>query len=149
MKSFWSWSAKVLFLVVIMQAWFLYDYYQKNITLLQLNKEYTEYLKDSDIRITELEEQLIATEKKTVDGMLKETNKAMVEGWENLLDKVEQELEKARKAVPELLELEPEAPADTNTPDTPLPDTSGSDVRNDETKKEVTSLMLFNVDVMT
>ena len=34
MKSFWSVLAKVLFVLVLIQAWFLYDFYNKNQALI-------------------------------------------------------------------------------------------------------------------
>ena len=38
-------------------------------------------------------------EKNSIDHVLKETNKAVVKGWETLLDTVEGELEKAKKSI--------------------------------------------------
>lgn len=119
MKSFWSVSAKGLFVIVLLQAWFLYDIYRQNTVLSAVNEEYSGYLKDSEAKIAELEQQLAETEKKTVDGILKETNKAVVQGWESLLDKVEQELNKARAAVPELLEIEPQQKQENALPAEP------------------------------
>lgn len=131
MKSFWSISAKALFVIVLLQAWFLYDMYRQNTALTAVNDEYSAYLKDSEEKIAKLQTQLAETEKKTLDGILNETNKAVVQGWESLLNKVEQELEKAKSAVPDLLEIEPlqddnagmsEAPVEPEI--TPMPEES-------------------------
>jgi len=106
MKSFWSLAAKFLLVIVLIQAWFLYDMHRQNTVLLSANEEYSAYLEDSEAKITQLQAQLAETEKKTVDGILKETNKAVIQGWESLLNKVEEELEKAKEVLPELLEPE-------------------------------------------
>jgi len=143
MKSFWSLSAKALLVIVLLQAWFLYDMYRQNTALTSVNDEYSQYLEDSENKIAELEKQLAETEKKTVDGILKETNKAVVQGWESLLDKVEEELEKARSSVPELFELEqqlePSTPPKSTEPDQeplpgdePNPDTTDEPSEDDE-----------------
>jgi len=139
MKSFWSLSAKALLVIVLLQAWFLYDMYRQNTALKSVNDEYTQYLEDSESKIAALEKQLAETEKKTVDGLLKETNKAVVDGWESLLDKVEQELEKARTAVPELFELEqpqePNTRSDNFEPE-PEPETTPDDEQNPDAATE-------------
>ena len=143
MKSFWSLSAKALLVIVLLQAWFLYDMYRQNTALTSVNDEYSQYLEDSENKIAELEKQLAETEKKTVDGILKETNKAVVQGWESLLDKVEEELEKARSSVPELFELEQQPEPDTRPKSTepdqeplpgdePNPDTTDEPSEDDE-----------------
>ena len=77
-------------------------------------------------------------EKKSLEGMLKETNKAIVSGWEALLDTVQQELDKAKQAIPsisnkEKTEIPIENQDDTNgiLPDTAIPksdDKEGSSV---------------------
>ena len=141
MKSFWSLSAKALLVIVLLQAWFLYDMYRQNTALTSVNDEYSQYLEDSENKIAELEKQLAETEKKTVDGILKETNKAVVQGWESLLDKVEEELEKARSSVPELFELEqqpePDTPPKSTEPDQePLPDDEPNPDTTDEPSED-------------
>ena len=141
MKSFWSLSAKALLVIVLLQAWFLYDMYRQNMALTSVNDEYSQYLEDSENKIAELEKQLAETEKKTVDGILKETNKAVVQGWESLLDKVEEELEKARSSVPELFELEqqpePDTPPKSTEPDQePLPDDEPNPDTTDEPSED-------------
>ena len=37
MKTFWSLLAKILLVIVIVEAWFLYDYYHKNQQLIAEN----------------------------------------------------------------------------------------------------------------
>ena len=138
MKSFWSMAAKALFVIAVIQAWFLYDLYRQNTALTAVNEEYAGYLKDSEAKIAELQEQLEETEKKTVDGILKETNKAVVQGWESLLDKVEQELQKAREAVPELLELEPDVAPQSELPESQMPESDESEASStDEQNTEM------------
>ena len=116
-KIFWSWSAKILLAVVLVQAWFLYDYYNTNQQLMAENVQIETELfqvKESLLAVTQKAE---ALEKRSLEGMLKETNKAVVSGWEKLLDAVEGELNKARDSIGQL--REPQAgsqnPSDLNS----------------------------------
>lgn len=138
MKSFWSLAAKFLLVIVLIQAWFLYDMHRQNTVLLSANEEYSAYLEDSEAKITQLQAQLAETEKKTVDGILKETNKAVIQGWESLLNKVEEELEKAKEVLPELLEPEAkqELPLDSQPQNKP-PKTNTSPSLNDDDENTI------------
>jgi hypothetical protein len=42
--------------------------------------------------------------KRSLEGMLKETNKAVVSGWETLLNAVQEELNKAKDAIPSIID---------------------------------------------
>ncbi len=108
MSLFWSWAAKLLLLVVLVQGWFLYDVYQKNSTLASSSETLSLQLQAAEASLAQLESQLAVMEKRTLDGMLEQSNKALVSGWETLLNKVEKELQKAKQAIPAL--LEPDAP---------------------------------------
>ncbi|MFT6791633.1 MAG: hypothetical protein ACJA04_000840 [Cellvibrionaceae bacterium] len=101
MKIFWPWLAKILFVVVIFEGWLLYDFYQKNRTLIALSSDLQDQLNQTEKNLAETTEQLQAVEKKTLEGMFSETNKAMISGWELLLDRVQEELNKAREQSPE------------------------------------------------
>ncbi len=109
MKTFWSWLAKVLLVVAVIEAWFLYDFYHKNEQLLAENVQLeTELFQAKELLLT-AEEKIASLENKSLEGMLKETNKAVVSGWEKLLDAVENELNKARESIGEL--SQPESPS--------------------------------------
>ena len=97
MKIFWPWLAKILFLVAILEGWFLYNLHQKNLELIAINSDLYDQLDQTQKTLAETTEQLKTVEKKTVGGMLDETNKALVSAWETLLDKVQIELNKTRE----------------------------------------------------
>jgi len=121
MKTFWSLLAKVLLVIVLIQAWFLYDYYNRNQQLLAENVQIETELFQTKESLLAAEQKASELEKRSLEGMLKETNKAVVSGWEKLLDAVENELDKARDSIGEL--REPEAgvqnPDDLNQNDNP------------------------------
>lgn len=116
MKTFWSLSAKILLVVVIVQAWFLYDYYNKNQQLMAENVQIETELFEAKEALLAVEKKATELEKRSLEGMLKETNKAVVSGWEKLLDAVEGELDKARESIGELREPKAsvENPSDLN-----------------------------------
>lgn len=110
MKTFWSLLAKILIIVVIVQAWFLYDYYNKNQQLIAENIQLETELLQTKESLLAAEEKAADLEKRSLEGVLKETNKAVVSGWEKLLDAVEGELNKAREAIEEIQEPATEQP---------------------------------------
>ncbi len=132
MKIFWSWLAKILLVVVIVEAWFLYDMHTKNQQLISDNVELEKQLLETQDSLTAAQAKIEELEKTSIEGMLKETNKAVVSGWETLLDAVESELKKARKSIDSTiddLKTEPNTqelpPADNEkqvTPGSELPD---------------------------
>jgi hypothetical protein len=103
MKTFWSWLAKILFVVAIVQAWFLYDFYNKNQKLISENIELETQLLTSQEALAEAQARAEQLEKQSLEGVLKQTNKAVVSGWEKLMNTVEEELQKARDAMPNIL----------------------------------------------
>ncbi len=119
MKTFWSLLAKILLVVVLVQAWFLYDYYNKNQQLLTENVQIETELFQTKESLLAAEKKASDLEKRSLEGMLKETNKAVVSGWEKLLDAVENELDKARDSIGGLKESEPSVqnPSDLNQED--------------------------------
>lgn len=109
MKTFWSVLAKVLFVVALIQAWFLYDFFNKNQTLIADNVNLEQQLLTANESLVAANKKIEILEKNSIDSVLKETNKAVVEGWETLLDAVEGELEKAKKSIGSTIEdLRPE-----------------------------------------
>lgn len=54
-------------------------------------------LDEKSLRLQQAEKTIVALEKKSVEGILEETNKAVVSGWETLLDTVKGELDKAKE----------------------------------------------------
>ena len=120
MKSFWSVLAKVLFVLVLIQAWFLYDFYNKNQALIvdnvQLEQKLlaaNESLVGVNAALTSANTKIEVLEKNSLDSVLKETNKAVINSWQALLNTVEGELEKARKSIDATVDdLRQELPAD-------------------------------------
>jgi hypothetical protein len=95
--------AKILFVVAIVQAWFLYDFYNKNQKLISENIELETQLLTSQEALAEAQARAEQLEKQSLEGVLKQTNKAVVSGWEKLMNTVEEELQKARDAMPNIL----------------------------------------------
>jgi hypothetical protein len=108
MKTFWSWLVKILLVIAVVEAWFLYDFYQKNQSLISENIELETQLLISQEALTEANKRVEQLEKQSLEGVLKQTNKAVVSGWEKLMNTVEEELKKARDALPTIIG-EPEA----------------------------------------
>lgn len=102
MKTFWSYLAKILLVVVVVESWFLYDFFHKNEQLLAENTQLEKELFESKEALLASENKMAELEKKSLEGMLKQTNKAVVSGWEKLLNTVEAELNKARESIHEL-----------------------------------------------
>ncbi len=110
MKVFWSWFAKILLVVAIIEAWFLYDMYTKNQQLISENIELEKQLIETQDSLSSAQAKIEELEKTSIEGMLKETNKAVISGWETLLDAVESELNKAKKSIDSTIDdLKPES----------------------------------------
>ena len=103
MKTFWSILAKILLLVVIIETWFVYDLHTKNKNLLAKNIELENKVLRAEKDLGEAFSKIESLEKKSLEGVLKETNKAVISGWELLLKRVEEELGKARETLSDLL----------------------------------------------
>jgi hypothetical protein len=120
MKAVWSMITKILFVLVLIQAWFLYELYNKNQGLIADNVKLEQELLSVNDSLITVNDSLIAANKKievleknSLEGVLQETNKAVVNSWESLLDTVEGELEKARKSIDSTIDnLRQELPAD-------------------------------------
>ena len=121
MKAFWSVLAKVLFVLVLVQAWFLYDFYSKSQVLIVDNVQLEQQLLVANEALANVNEALATANKKVVmleesslDSVLKETNKAVINSWQALLNTVEGELNKARKSIDSTIDdLRQELPADS------------------------------------
>lgn len=115
MKNLWRWATKILFVLLLVSGWYIYE---QDDRYKQLEKEYSALSKElekTQILLAEQKTHSEALEKKTIDSILKETNKAVISGWETLLDTVEKELNKARSSIsPAPLEDKP--PASTPAP---------------------------------
>lgn len=120
MKAFWSVLAKILFVLVLIQAWFLYEFYNTNQALIVDNVQLEQQLLTANDALDSVNEALTnannkieTLEKNSLDSMLKETNKAVINSWEALLNTVEGELNKARKSIDSTInDLRQELPAD-------------------------------------
>lgn len=120
MKSFWVWSAKILVALLVIETWFLYDIYQQNGQLLTANSKLNEELYQVKAALADANGKIESMEKNSIQGQLRKTNKAIISGWETLLQTVEDELATARKSLPSLLNDElPEASPDEEQPQQP------------------------------
>ena len=99
MKTLWSGMAKVLIVLLVIAGWFLYQQHQEKQALQVLNQQLQTELAIVRQSLAESQKKAEELEEKSIEGMLRETNKVVVSGWETLLDTVEQELNKARDAI--------------------------------------------------
>jgi hypothetical protein len=120
MKAFWSVLAKILFVLVLVQTWFLYDFYSKSQVLIVNNVQLEQQLSVANKALANVNEALATANKKIVtlevsslDSVLKETNKAVINSWQALLNTVEGELNKARESIDSTIDdLRQELPVD-------------------------------------
>lgn len=120
MKTIWSTITKILFVLVLIQAWFLYEFHNKNQGLIAENVQLEQQLLSVNNSLITVNDSLTAANKKievleknSLEGVLQDTNKAVINSWEALLDTVEDELEKARKSIDSTIDgLRQELPAD-------------------------------------
>ena len=126
MKTFWTWLAKILLVIVIIEGAFIYHLYTKNEHLVSENIELENQLLASEKELNETRTLAEALEKKTLEGVMRETNKAVISGWETLMRTVEEELEKAKDG------LSRDNKTDTGTVDQPILGKTEQNVENDE-----------------
>lgn len=120
MKRFWALIAKISFALLLISFWFIYDkrnQYERLLAEHEMLKEELVLANQSISQLTDKNEEL---EKKSVEGLLRETNKVVVSGWETLLNTVEEELNKAKKMIQQkqlldngVFESEPESNAES------------------------------------
>jgi hypothetical protein len=118
-RSSSPWRKTLLIALLIVAGWwFVYDRSITNDELVELKRE----LSVSKERIVELESELLAgkkqreaMKKQSFKGILEETNKVVVDGWQQLLDTVNQELGKARNEVKDVLGKIKQEEGDQNT----------------------------------
>ena len=127
MKKSWSPWEKILLIALLIVAgcWFVYDRSIANDQLLIQTQKLQQQLAErerelsaSKARIVELERELLAgkeQEKQSFEGVLEETNKVVIDGWQQLLDTVNQELGKARNEVKDVLEKLKQEESDQDT----------------------------------
>jgi cell shape-determining protein MreC len=128
MKAFWSVLAKILFVLVLVQTWFLYDFYSKSQVLIVNNVQLEQQLSVANKALANVNEALATANKKIVtlevsslDSVLKETNKAVINSWQALLNTVEGELNKARESIDSTIDdLRQELPVDGKKQETPV-----------------------------
>ncbi len=99
MKTFWSLSTKVLLILLLVSLWYIYQQNTQYDELLADYEKLESQLVEAQENISQLEHENKALEKKSVDGILRETNKIVVSGWETLLNRVEEELDKAKELI--------------------------------------------------
>ena len=89
----------VLGVMALIQTFVLYELYQKNETLEHDNVALRLQLEESQAALSQVQEKVKTLENKSVEKFLHETNKAVVSGWKKLLDSVNEELDRAKKAI--------------------------------------------------
>ncbi|MGS2716537.1 hypothetical protein ACVBE9_00020 [Eionea flava] len=101
MNQYFTSTFIMIILVIIVVIAMAYTYHQDKqyrYVLLE-NQRLLLELDDKSMRLQEAEKTIVALEKKSVEGILKETNKVVVSGWETLLDTVKGELDKAKERI--------------------------------------------------
>jgi uncharacterized protein YlxW (UPF0749 family) len=121
MKIFWSWSAKILLVLLLISVWYIYEQKKEYETLTLSHQQLTLDLENAKKSLADLHQENQALEKKSVEGLLRETNKVVVSGWETLLNAVEGELNKAREMIQQK-QAPAQAPADNAEDNTAILD---------------------------
>lgn len=111
MKAAWAWLAKILFVIILVGVWYIYEQDKQYEALLSSHTELDSKVVMLEQQLQKLGEENAELEKKSVEGILRETNKVVVSGWEALLEKVEKELNKAKQLMP------PQSSSDPSTND--------------------------------
>jgi len=99
MKTFWAWAAKICLVVLVCATWYIYNQHEEIKALSVQNKRLQIELKVSQELLATANAKVEELDKRSLEGVLRETNKVVISGWETLLDTVEQELEKAREII--------------------------------------------------
>jgi hypothetical protein len=88
---------KILSICLIVAIAYIYHQDKEHRSLAVEHQQLTEQLEKANSLLLESEEKIALLEKKSIEGMLEETNKVVVSGWETLLDTVKEELTKAKE----------------------------------------------------
>jgi hypothetical protein len=99
MKSFWTFLSKILVVLLILAGVYIYQQEKKHAALESENTTLRTTIQALEESLAMANDKNSELEKKSVEGILRETNKVVVSGWETLLNTVEQELNKARKMI--------------------------------------------------
>ena len=99
MKSMNCLAFKVVVVLLCVSLWFLYQGHTENQRLQAENEQLVLALAEAKQTLESLVAENEVLERKSVEGLLRETNKVVVSGWETLLNTVEQELNKAREMI--------------------------------------------------
>ena len=99
MTKVWEWSAKIMIVLLLVCLWHIFEQKKENQQLRLDNSALSVELENTRQLLVEEQAKSEALAKKTLEGLLKETNKAVVKGWEALLDNVEKELDKASSSM--------------------------------------------------
>ena len=92
-----QYSTKILSICLIAAIAYIYHQDKEHGSLVVENQQLTEQLARANTLLLESEDKIALLEKKSIEGMLEETNKVVVSGWETLLDTVKEELTKAKE----------------------------------------------------
>jgi hypothetical protein len=123
MKTFWAWTAKVLFVLLLLAAWYMYEQHKQYEVLLAKHVQLEANLEDINALLTLAKEKNVELEKNSIDGMLRETNEVVISGWETLLNTVKKELYKAREIIQQKQGQQvPETEQDKNNSVEPTPE---------------------------
>jgi|GEM_PF-1901792 len=115
--------AKALLVVLVITGWVLYQSIEQNTALKAENTRLQAELDTAqqallsvELQMGQLSAELEAVKKNSLKGVLRETNKVVVSGWEQLLNVVEDELNKAKETFG-LNDNKPSVAPDNTVPD--------------------------------
>jgi len=115
--------AKALLVVLVITGWVLYQSIEQNTALKAENTRLQAELDTAqqallsvELQMGQLSAELEAVKKNSLKGVLRETNKVVVSGWEQLLNVVEDELNKAKETFG-LNDNKPSIAPDNTVPD--------------------------------
>lgn len=97
MKAKKQYTTVVLVVSLVVAVAYIYHQNKQYRDAIVDNQRLSLALDDKTARLLEAEKAIAALEKKTVEGMMEETNKVVVSGWETLLNTVRNELNKAKE----------------------------------------------------
>ena len=96
-----SLALAVLMVAVVLSGWQLYQSHRRQAALQEQLLVVQAQLDGLQGELGQLQQELETLEKTTVKGAIREANDAILNSWETLMDTVESELSRARKALEE------------------------------------------------
>ncbi len=92
-------SLVLILIIALAAAWQFYDMQQREQAMRLRLQALESSVNEMQQRLGTLEGQVTQLRESSVEGLVNEANTAILEGWESLVDTVENELKKAREAL--------------------------------------------------